>query len=271
MFTQNLNLPTFSRTTLARCVYGFAVVSWVYRWFCGGLVYQYQQPILNNPGIDLSYWIAHLLHLPELISSAYFAPTFDILLLLLPVFCFFYTKNTRLSIFYTIILFLYFITTNTYSTVHVHYLVGLLWASVVFWSAEATTFGLLWQGLRYYTCWTYFCAFLWKTGRGFFYLREHAEAVILQENMTYLLQNKNTYDANFLHYLLHHTDMAHYLLNAGMLLQATFIIGFFTKKYDKLLFILPFLFHASTYFLLDVVFWEILVLQFSFFAIKKNI
>jgi hypothetical protein len=64
--------------------------------------------------------------------------------------------------------------------------------------------------------------------------------------------------------------MAHpYLLNAGFtlvsLLEGALLIGFFTRKWDRLLILVIFFIHASTYLFSDVFFAEFLVGIFLFF------
>jgi hypothetical protein len=136
--------------------------------------------------------------------------------------------------------------------------------SFAFYFFDNTKFTLAWEGVRYYTCWIYTSSFIWKFVRGFWNYPLHAKAIIMHENATYLLQNPDTYLAKALQFLIVHEQFAHYFLNIGMLIQGVFILGFFTKKYDKLLFILPFFFHFTTYFLLDVCFFEFLILQLAF-------
>ena len=159
--------------------------------------------------------------------------------------------------FYAIFLLIDDVTLNSFQTLHTHYLAGLFFASIPFCFHRETIQNLLWQGVRYYTCWVYSCAFLWKFCRGFWQYPLHAKAIILAENATYLAQHHDNFIAKIQIWLIANPSFAHVLLDVGMVVQALFIVGFFTKKLDKWLFILPFLFHGLTYILLDVAFWEL--------------
>ena len=49
----------------------------------------------------------------------------------------------------------------------------------------------------------------------------------------------------------------------GFVLEGTFIIGFFTKKYDKYLLILSFILITGFWFLADAVFFQLLILNLT--------
>ncbi len=254
-------------------VFAFALASWVYRWQAGVLLSQLAEPVLGDPKTDLIYWIFNFLGICRLAVHAPFSYIIDSFLILLPIAILFlnFIKNNFpiwlkniLAIFYTVFLFIYIISFNTFQTVHTHYLDGLLLSSVVFWFSNSKSQYLLWQGLRYYTCWVYSCAFFWKLGRGFWNYPLHAKAIILAENGTYLAQHHENIIAKIQLFFIENSSFGHILLDIGMVVQSIFIIGFFTKKLDKWLFVLPFFFHLLTYILLDVAFWEFLVLQGTF-------
>ncbi len=255
-------------------VFGFAVASWLYRWQGGVLLSQLAEPVLRDPKVDLIYWIFNYLGVCQAVVHTPISWIIDGVLLIFPLVFLFSNYQyfigvsnffkPFLAILYTVCLLVYIVSFNTFQTMHTHYLDGLLMASVVFGFSNNKTQNLLWQGLRYYTCWVYSCAFLWKLGRGFWNYPLHAKAIILAENGNYLAQHPHYYIAQIQLFLIQHPEFAHALLDIGMLVQSLFILGFFTKKLDKWLFILPFLFHTLTYILLDVAFWEFLVLQGAF-------
>jgi hypothetical protein len=244
-----------------------AILVWIYRWSAGVLPHQWGAPVLVQPNLDLTYWLFIGSGAAYFFSNGAPAYCLSFLLLGLPILNIFYRNkpiSAYISGFYSLILMIYALLFNTYSSIHTSYLYGLWFASLAFWAFDAARFGLAWQALRYYTCWIYASAFGWKLVRGFWNYPLHAKAIIMHENAAYLLQNPNTYLAQALNFLIQHEQFAHYFLNIGMLIQGAFIIGFFTKKYDKWLFWLPFFFHFMTYFLLDVAFFEFLILQLVF-------
>ena len=262
--------------------YSVAILSWLYRWDGGALLHQLAEPVLRDTKTDALYWLLNYTNVCGFLVAAPASYLLDATLLACSMAlvggCFL-EKDTFLTlpkvrkivaILYSVVLLLYIVTFNTFQTMHTHYLDGLLVMSVVFWFDRPTTQGLLLEGVRYYTCWVYSCAFCWKLARGFWRYPLHAKAIIMAENAAYLAQNPTHYLAQAQHYFIQHPALAHYLLDAGMLLQGLFLVGFFTKKIDRLLFWLPFAFHLATYLLLDVAFWEFLILQLSFLYTQKS-
>lgn len=259
--------------------YSVGVLSWLYRFEGGVLLHQLAEPVLRNAKTDALYWLLNYTNVCRYLVVAPASYLLDGALLTCSVALIglsflegerFLWLRKRVAILYSVSLLLYIVTFNTFQTMHTHYLDGFLVMSVVFWFKRPTTQGLLLEGVRYYTCWVYSCAFCWKLARGFWRYPLHAKAIMIAENAAYLAQNPTHYLAQAQQYLIQHPALAHALLDAGMLVQGLFLVGFFTKKIDKLLFWLPFAFHLATYFLLDVAFWEFLILQLSFLYVQRK-
>jgi hypothetical protein len=267
------DIKTQKRSALLLIVMCWAVFVWLFRWQSGVLPHQLSAPVLVQPNLDITYWIFIASGAAEFCSRGAPAYIMSSLLLGLPLLSILYRKkaiSAYFALFYAIILFLYTLLYNTYTCIHTSYLFGLWFVSFTFLFFDAQKFGLAWEGVRYYTCWIYASSFMWKLVRGFWNYPLHAKAIIMHENAAYLLQNPDTYLAKALQFLIVHEQFAHYFLNIGMLIQGVFILGFFTKKYDKLLFCLPFCFHFTTYFLLDVNFMAFLILQLAFIGAWKE-
>ena len=256
-----------SRPTLLTITMLFAILMAAFRCQSGVLPCQWGAPVLVQPNLDATYWLFIYCGAAAFFSKGVGAYFLSGLLFLLPILSIFYRKNkisAYICGFYSLALLVYALVFNTYSGTHTSYLYGLWFVSLAFCFFDDIKFGLAWEGVRHYACWIYASAFGWKLVRGFWHFPLHAKAIIMHENTTYLLQNPDTYLAQALRFLIAHEQFAHYFLNIGMLLQGVFIIGFFTKKYDRWLFWLPFAFHCTTYFLLDVAFFEFLILQIVF-------
>ena len=270
MQSSSLIFTSQERSLWARVVFGAFLIAWLYRWDSHVLLHQLQQPVLKYPYVDLTYWVAHYFYLPDFLVGNYaVALSVDLGILAAAIGAIVKPQMRVFPIVFSLLFAGYFLCFNTYGNGHTHCLVGFLLIGIPFWSNNKITQALLWEGLRYFTIFLYACAFLWKLKRGFMFSEEHAIAILQQNNAAYLLQNPKTLLAEFLRYLLSHPLLAHYLVNVGALIQGCFLLGFFTKKADKLLFVLPFLFHTTSYFLFDVVFWEIWVLQVSFWIVAR--
>ena len=263
-------MPTLSKATLAVIVFGFSFIALLFRWCCGVMLHQLCAPVMTYPYLDPALWVLHLLHIPEFLTgNAVAAWCFDIGMLVSAAVLTVWQPRGWVAA-WVVCVFLYMECYNTYGGSHTHCLVGLLFAPIPFLFREPRRFAFAMQGLRYYTLWIYASAFGWKLLRGFMWQPLHGSGIIAAENALYLHQHPNTWLAHSLQWLILHPPYAQIIVVGGALLQSVFWVGFFTKRFDKLLFVLPFLFHAATYFLLDVVFYEVLVLQVAFFKVSAR-
>ncbi|MEO6330037.1 MAG: hypothetical protein ABIO55_13965, partial [Ginsengibacter sp.] len=121
-----------------------------------------------------------------------------------------------------------------------------------------------------YICYIYVMSFIWKIGinNSFFYWNQGVGSAKI--NLAeYIYHNPDSYMSSIFNFFLAHP----LLLNTGntfiFLLEGLMVIGFFTKKYDRLLMVFPMIIHLGTYIFADVFFIEMLVLIFAFFT-KKN-
>jgi uncharacterized membrane protein len=126
---------------------------------------------------------------------------------------------------------------------------------------------LLWKGMRYYVCYLYTIALYgisyWKIA--FFW-----NQVLIQPSTISGIPVSLSPVASCCRVPMVYG--APYLLNAGFtlvsLLEGALLIGFFTRKWDRLLILLIFFIHASTYLFSDVFFAEFLVASFFFLKMR---
>ena len=142
---------------------------------------------------------------------------------------------------------------------------GILLITLAFWCKREKDFILFWEALRYLTISMLFAAFCWKVfiTRSFFN-SEQAEAIVKNNLALYLFQNPNSLFSNFMYFILQHKFILQLGFCVTVFLQGAMLVGYFTKKYDKVLFWFPIVFHLTTYFFVDVFFFELWVLNFTF-------
>lgn len=261
------------RILLCRIVFAFILFSLIYAAASNTLFHQLHSPVLKYPYVDPVFWVIHLLKIPDLIVSNYtVAYTFDILLFASCAGCMAYPFKKLFIILFLFIYFIYFITLNSYGAHHTHAGIGILLAPVPFLFSSNITFYLLWQALRYYTLFIYASAFVWKLFRLSFLNSNHG-LLILKNNLTpYLYYNPDTALAKCYLWLLQNPFWANAMYITGFILEGTFIMGFFTKKYDTYLLIFSFILIIGFWFLADAFFLQLLILSFTFvnFSRKKS-
>ncbi len=226
------------------------------------LPFQLNQPVLHNVNFDFTVAVFMISGLPEFLSHNTAANwTFSILLLLLPLLSFFKSQARWPIILFSLVFFIYKLFNNLYVTHQQHYLNFAWFITLPFFARSGKGFDLLWQGIRYYACWFYVTAFLLKIINGGFFQEEFGALTIKTQMGNYIFAHPHAVQTYLYTYLLQHPFWLHAGTKLTLLLEGVFVIGFFTRKYDKWLVLAGFLIFAFTAFSTDVFFIE------QFFAI----
>lgn len=259
-------MTNLQRIALTRLLVSYALLFFIIRFFEYTTPSRLLGPPLFNLDLDLTYWLYKLSGLPDLlIGNRAGAILSDLLLAGTGLMAILRPLRRAWIISFSILLTLYALAFSTFSLGHTVAFYGLIVVFLPFWIADNEKFNLAWQGIRYYTCFIYLAAFIWKTGIG--------------DSFFYWQQGSGSFRYNLVEYLYHNPDsimsgmsrwfISHdWALNTGhifiILLEAVMGIGLFTKKYDRLLFWVPFIIHITTYIFADVFIFELMILNFAF-------
>jgi hypothetical protein len=108
---------------------------------------------------------------------------------------------------------------------------------VAFLASNAKTFRLLTEGLRYFFLFAIASAGIWKIVSGSIFNMQQMSGVLLYQHADLLSTSPGYWQADMIQWLIGHPSASYLLYLAATLLELVFIIGFFTKKYDRLLII----------------------------------
>lgn len=247
------------RQVIVRTTLLFYLISLLWRGYSHLLPYQLLQPPLTKMHYDLSFWLFRLTGLDALLmhttAGAVFLSSAVIILCLLSLL---FPRKTVFIIPFTLLYFLLAIASNIYLTHSAHYLGCMVWLTVAFWAVKDDNFNLMWEGVRYYACWIYASAFVWKLVNGAFFQWDAGILTFKSNLAQYLYQNPATPTAHLYYYLLQYPFIFNFGHKIIMLVEGVFILGFFTKKYDTLLILSAATIFLSTYLFSDVFFAELL-------------
>jgi hypothetical protein len=228
-------------------------------------------PPLFTANLDLTYWLYLLSGLPDLIvHNRAGAIIFDLMMFGAGLLSFLFPLQRRWIIPFSILLFIYAVSINAFSTDHLGQVWGYMIVLLPFWVADNNKFWFAWQGMRYYTCYAYVMAFVWKTmlNDSFYYTQQGVNSFKLNL-FDYIYQNPDNLMTHMYKWFLRHDR----ILNGGekftVLLEGIMVIGFFTRKYDRWLIWIPVTIHVLTYFFVDVFFIELLVMDLSFLSLSQ--
>jgi hypothetical protein len=258
------------RDRMARLVFSLILCSLIGSFFANTLVHQLHQPVVKYPYADPTYWAMHFLQIPETIAgNEVVAWLFDIALVGSCALALRYPRRRWLIAAFVILLFIYFITYNTFGTHHTGNKMGILFIAIPFIAADIRSFNFLWQGLRYFILFGYSCAATWKLVR-LSWLHANQGILILQKNIAgYLYFNPNTWLADMYHRVLQYPALLQCLYITGIILEAVFVIGFFTKKADRFLFVTSIVLVIGFWFMADAYFFELLILSMPLLNYKQ--
>jgi hypothetical protein len=262
---ENSFTPAWQKKML-RLVFLFILISFIFRYYNHVLLHQLLQPVIFKTDTDLAYWLYHIAGLGKFfVQNNTGSMLFDSLLISLCITTIVYPSQRVTVICFSLLYPVYFLSYNAYVTHHTGTMDGILLITFAFWTVKASTFQILWEAIRYFTLSIYSMAFIWKVFIGVSVFHTSQPEAIVKENLAlFLYLNPDTLFSTAMYWFLQHPVVLYVGYSFCVLLQGCMFIGFFTKKYDRMLCVLPVFFHLATYFFVDVCYFELLVLNFTF-------
>ncbi len=237
----------------------FAMIWVAYRFWGHALFSQLAEPVLVYPSIDNTFWLFHGLNIPAFFTQHQFIATiFDLLLFFFPIL-FIKTQYKWHAVAFSILMAIYNIVFATYSAHHFHSLMGLIIVSITFWTADEVRHQRLWEGARYYFLFVMVSAALWKLFRGAAFQPDQMVNILKAQHAQYFAEHGPSGLTSFYQYLIQNNTIAQSVYWLAIVLELTFLIGFFTKKWDKPLLLFFFAFIITNYFVMGIFSFELSV------------
>ncbi len=244
-------------------VCGVLLVVLVFRLLGQSLFYAMQQPVFPFNEPEFIYRLVSGTGLTRfLTSNAMVSATADFALFALPI-AFAISLNRVFIIAFSFLLLAYFFTYNMVTGHHYHGLIGAILVTIPFWTKNETRFNLLWDAVRFYWLYIFASAALWKILRGSVFYTEQLSNILKAQQLDLLLQQPGTFRAEVARYLIANPDVSHWVLIINVIVQLCFMVGFITKKFDLLLFILAIVFCMANYFVMSIISAELLILNLT--------
>jgi hypothetical protein len=244
-------------------VFGVAMYIFFYRLISNSMMAQMDRPPFIFGETESVYKLFLLTGIPQFLTSNSFIAALTDISILITTVAFLMKFKRILAILFSILVLNYFLTYNIVTGHHYHGLAGLLVITIPFWFKSEQRFNFAWEAVRYYFLYIFASAALWKIFRGSAFYQDQLSDILKSQQINLLLQNPDIFRAHVVEYLIANTGISHIILLANALLQLTFAIGFFTKKYDHLLFILAIVFVIANYFVMSIVSAELLILNLT--------
>gem|GEM_PF-623857 len=268
-----MNRPVLNRQKAARWTFGLALVLYIHRFFTHSLVHQMHQPLLFEADFDYTYWLYQASGFAGIfVKTPVGAWIFDAVLGLSTLACWLTRARQRWLVMVSAISWsLYGLTYNSYSCHHNVTMIGIMVLPYAFLARGEKAFGLGWDGFRYFCCYAYADAFVNKAflGRNIFFLPNGSE-FIKTNQAVYMLDHPGAWLTGMYTWFITHPVLAYAGFLSMVLLQGLMVVGFFTKKWDRYLFFIPILFHTINWIFVDVLFYELLILNLTLLPLKER-
>lgn len=146
-----------------------------------------------------------------------------------------------------------------------------LFTPVLFMSVTLTGFYLWMHSLRYFFLFFFFSAALWKFYQGGVFEPLQMSGILLEQHKDLLVTDAQGWYASFIYWLIQHPVAGRILYLCATVFELIFIVGFFTRKYDRLLLLLFCLFLVMDVLVMKIPYYEVLALCLPFlFSEKKD-
>lgn len=253
------------RVVITKVTMLFFLAAILWRTYAHTLPFQLCRPVLMDAKYDLGYILFVLSGLAaSFAQNTIAAAILSAALIILPVCIFIYPRKVLFSVLFAVSWIFMAAMQGVYGQ-HNGYLLFSILLTIPFCARSDKGFALLWEGLRYYGCWVYASTFLLKMLNGAFWQWDYGSVTLSEQTIDQVYWFADSWHTRLVSLLNEYPGLVNIGQKLIFLSEGAFIIGFFTKKYDKLLlFFACCIFLATTLFVM-VFFIENLVIYFLIF------
>ncbi|MGH1338269.1 MAG: hypothetical protein ACRBFS_19250 [Aureispira sp.] len=262
--------PFEEQQQIKRLLWLLALLVWCWRYWQGCLLHQLQEAPFVFVGADNTFWLYHALQIPALVIQQYSLALFlDCSWFFLALYGLWKVQQRFAGALLWLLYTNYFIIYNSIATHHEHILVAGLFCFLLLMVNQLSRFILLFVALRYYALWVLFSAALWKIGLGSWNDTQHLEEILKHQHISLLVYRSDDLYSQAISWLIQHPFYTQLLWYIGFLVELSFGIGFFTRRWDKILGILWLLFFIMDYCLIGLCFAEFCIFALVFYPWRE--
>ena len=209
-------------------------ISYALLFFSGSLLHQ-TAPIFVINRLDLSL---NILLLTGIADACYFLIPLLLWWAVVKRSAFQYSLAFLTVIYSTV----YTLLITSLSAMSIQWFIASIFIPAIFVFRKELSFYFAFQCLRYLFIIFFFSAGLWKIRAGGLFNLEQMSAILLRQHGSLLVSAPENWYAIFILKIVSRPLLAYALYLMGTLAELSFIVGFFTKKWDRLLLLILLLF-----------------------------
>lgn len=245
-------------------VFGGIALIVVYHVLSGAYHLWLSPPPVINLSINYTYWLFAGSGLLDITSTGAF---YFLFLMSVPLVLVLHRHRQAVWVF-SALFGSYIVTFNVLAGHHYHSMVGAFALTIPFWFKSDKSFELAWAAVRFYACFIFASAALWKIWRGSVFHHGHFANLIKAEHTSYLIQEPDTFIARIMYFIIAHPWVGDVLFALVTIIQLSYLTGFFTRRFDGLLLVSLCALVIGFRIVFDIASWETLILGVCFLPRK---
>lgn len=230
-----------------------------------GLMLYQLDPAFVYTRQDLATWFLMQAGLAGIfINNTIVCVTADLIFLSLPALLFF--LNKRYSKLYIIIAYLmlaynfcYVQILTSFPSYSIEVLVGWILFPCLFITHKQEVIQIVLHALRYAICYIMLSAAAWKLAQGGLLNATQMSNVLLHQHADILIQQSKNIWSGMYNWLISHATFAQAIYITASLIEAFFVTGFITKRYDRILRYCLVIFIIADFLLMRIAYFDYLV------------
>lgn len=245
--------------------------------FDNDLLMSQNQPLIFVNSLDLTRNLLMLSNIQHsLVTSSKLCFLFDLVYFLCP-FILSYTilKNTKgqsiMSLTTSIVAFVYGIFYSMFSYFSFTYFISLVFIPLIFYKRSDEGFYFNLHFMRLIFLGIFVSTGFWKIRTGAVFNIEQMSSILLQQHKQVLINEPEGWYSLFIFFMIKNRIFSYMLYLSAVLIEISFAIGFFTKRYDNLLFILFCIFLLMDFFIMQINYFNWFVFSGLFYYSKFNL
>jgi len=174
-----------------------------------------------------------------------------------------YFRRGRFSlwggVFFTVVFSGWLLLADIFWQVHLEPFILYFLLSLVFWTNSPERWYWLLRGCRYYFLYIFFSAAVWKLARGAVFAPFEMSRILLRQHADLLSGVCDGWQCRAIVDLIGHPGLSWSIYVLGVLVELAFAVGFFTRRWDRLLLGLAVLFVAADLVIMRIPYWTVLM------------
>ncbi len=140
----------------------------------------------------------------------------------------------------------------------------------LFMTQTLSGFYFVLNGLRYFLLYFFVSAAIWKIIQHGLFNPSEMSGILLYQHKEFLVSSPGSWYTSFIYWLVRYQAISYILYLSATIFEFSFVVGFFTKKYDHVLVAIFFLFIVMDILIMRISYWEISPFILTLIFAKKK-